>query len=189
MNEKHRRVVKAGFTPKQLNEIALRNQWILFTLFPETEYNPYEIIYLNSTQETAIHYIEDTFLQLPYILVRGKQAEEVLREAESLIPVYLEHEVIELLEKSQAIEDKVLSLYYAAITAPDSFYEYYFNQFIDALNASEVELRHAALIGVGYIGWVEFKPIMTQFIDNETVPDLRHNAQLLLEGFTSRWEN
>lgn len=189
MNEKYRRVVKHGFTPKQLNEIALQNQWVLFTLFPETEHNPYELIYLNTAQDTAIHYIEDTFLQLSYILIRGDQAKKVLQQVESLIPIYPEYEIVELLEKSQTVEDQVLSLYYAAVTASDSFYEYYFERFRTALQSTEVELRHAALIGIGYIGWIEFKPLIQQLLNSESVSDLRHNAQLLLEGFASRWEN
>lgn len=189
MNIKYRRVVKDTFSRKSLNEKANQQQWILFALFPETESNPYEIIYLNPAQDTAIHYIEDDFLQLAYILVRGDQDESVLQEAESVIPVYLEHEIVFFLEKAESIESKVQALHYAAITAPDTFYEYYFNRFLDALKSTDIQVRNAAIIGIGYVGWREFQPVLEQIAESDPVQVLRDNAQKLLEGFSPRWKS
>lgn len=79
-------------------------------------------------------------------------------------------------------EAMITAIHYAAIAAPLHFDPALFQLFQRALNPSDVDVRRAAILGLGYLEQKEFGDILHQLIISDPDQAAREDSRLMLEG-------
>ena len=77
---------------------------------------------------------------------------------------------------------KIQNIYYAAIASPQKYSQEIFNFFETVFSLENADLRSAAILATGYIGWSEFEEILQQVQLNDPNSRVRNDAHIMLDG-------
>jgi hypothetical protein len=131
--------------------------WLLHSVIPQSEQNQYEIIWTTQDQQTSIHYIEDFLINVNYILAKDQEAEKVIEQVRSVLPTYNWQDIQAKWTQAGNTGERVQSIYYAAIVAPQTFDQAVMDFFEVAPSHSDTDVRLAVIVATGYLGWSELR--------------------------------
>ncbi len=141
---------------------------------------PYEQVWANEEQSTAVHYVEDPISGTHYLWVRGEDTPELIVDLRNRLLSFDPEELIELAHEAKTHDDRVKAVFRLAVTfprfEPDVFdvFEAYVTHKPDPL------LRRATLNAIAYCGWPESIPLLERVAKEDEDEQVRQTAQRLL---------
>ena len=65
-------------------------------------------------QQTSIHFVEDFVIDVDYLVIKGPEADDVLKQAVSSLDTYDKNDILELAAKAAGSKERIRAVYYAA---------------------------------------------------------------------------
>lgn len=165
-----------------INGVAWDLNWLMVDVLQKSDEQPYEKIYATGDSKTKIHYIEDFFIGMHYVLAVGPAARTVIEGVSERLDAYDWKDVEALFSVDSLVEERVQAVYAAAILAPSSVDPDRLRFFERVAEDGEERVRLALSIGIGYIGWEACRDLARD-LANDPSERIRKNAELMIEGF------
>lgn len=177
-----------GVAQEQIESLAKELHWELWESTPKTSDTHFEIMWADRATNTSIHYHEDDFIGINYLMVLGENYEKVATHIREHVDVVPRSEVIEFATKAQTDKDLAWAAEGVACTASSIFDKELFTIIERAANSHDKETRYAALTAIGYVEWPECRNLLERIAAHDEDEQNRHNAQKLLETLKDIWE-
>lgn len=150
-----------------------------------TEERPMEIIYNVRGERTFLHYIDDLFLGYPYIAVSGENASELAEAVAEKVRIITAEDVHRAFATPPSDTDSMRRLLAAtALTAPEKADARYLEYLQTGFTHPSPEVRRAAVVAVGYIGWRELAEPLQNLAENDPDADVRRDARAMHAALT-----
>jgi hypothetical protein len=194
-------IFKDASIKQKFIEFALDSGWQLKgTREVDVEnYLPFEIAWVTPDQQTAIHYIEDWYLEdgaiypfslkTPYLIIEGGNLKKTALQVSSFFDTYTDEEIIQWVETASNSEDLISAVVHLAYAAPEQFDTRYFSCLLRVLSNSDTWVRLAAVWAVGCIGWREFQDVLENMSNTDLSSDVKLQASHMLEVFDTPGES
>jgi hypothetical protein len=176
-------VLQESVSEADIDSAAWDNEWSLVKTIKGDENTPHEVIYRTEDEQAFIHYIEDLYIDMAYLVVRSEEPEAAIEEIRASLQTHDEEEIHQMVKDAANIEELVRAVYYAGLAAPQQYDPTSFKLFKDILSSSNPKARRAGITAIGYVGWSEFKEILEKIKEADPEPDVRKDAEIMLEGF------
>ncbi|MFC4000000.1 HEAT repeat domain-containing protein [Nocardiopsis sediminis] len=183
-----RMVLRERFSEAEVEDFAQELGWTRQGVDPADpeEGIDYHVFWAPPGAALALHYTEDDLAGDSYVMVIGKDAAAV-RGAQALVEPRLKTwRSAELLaEVDRAVGPVALAraVLRAGLGAPEEFNEEFFARIGSALQHPDRLVRETAVWAVTFSPYAEYQPALTALRDGDEDPDVRANAEILLEGF------
>jgi len=185
VTSEYRTVLAPAVSREQFQEMALRNEWRVYTIVEPAADRPYEQIWSIDDGTSAAHYVEDDRLRVASVITMGERAAELaemvrhgltaLTPAEVLVWVYA-------LGEEGDPGERVHALGYLAAVAPAEPSDGFVAVLEESLRDHRPEVRQAALYACVYLSWAELVPPVEAVRDNDPDETTRANAAQVLEA-------
>ncbi|HAG81754.1 MAG TPA: hypothetical protein DCL61_11445 [Cyanobacteria bacterium UBA12227] len=175
-------VLQESVSEADIDSAAWDNEWSLVKTIKGDENTPHEVIYRTEDEQAFIHYIEDFYIDMAYLVVRSDEPEKAIEEICSYLPIYDKGEIFEMLKKATKPEEFIQGIYYAGLISPQQYDAEFFELFKQVLSNQDPGVRLAVITAIGYAGWPEFKEILESLIITDSDPEVRQDAEDMLEG-------
>lgn len=174
--------LKPSVARSKINGVAWDLNWLFVDVVQEKDGEPYEKIYTTPDSKTRIHYVEDSFIGVHYVLAAGPSANAVVDTVADRLEAYDWDDVDALFSLDRATDDRVEAVYVAAILAPREYDADVFAFFERASDDDDEQVRLAVSMAIGYVGWEACRQIAQTLMDDSS-ERIRKNARLMDEGF------
>jgi hypothetical protein len=164
--------------------VAWQNDWEAYNVQKREGNSPYILTYVTPDEKSAINYVENYVLDIPHIVIRGEEQGKIAKILSASIDFYRVSELQEFIH-SDPVDDEQLAraIYLFGVAAGrGESNTSYFSTLEFCLTHPVSNVRRAAMLSVGGIGWYEFKPILENIRDNDPDPELRSYANTTLEA-------
>ncbi|EDX77143.1 hypothetical protein MC7420_280 [Coleofasciculus chthonoplastes PCC 7420] len=158
------------------------NWQIIRVIQGDNKITPNEVIYQVPEQKLRVHYIEDFKLGLNYLVIVGHDLEATIEEIHSSLHTYRKNQIFSFMESAKSREDKILSIYYLALVAPNRYNLEIFRIFQDRLFDSDAEIRGATVLAIAYVGWKQFIELLNRLTDIESDQSVKEDCEILCEN-------
>lgn len=162
-------------------------------------YLPLEIAWITPDQQTAIHYIEDWYLEdgtvypfslkTPYLILEGKNIEKAVLLVRSFFDIYSDEEIIQWVQNATDSDDLINAVVHLGYAAPENFDSRFFSSLKTALSNSDTWVRLAAVWASGCIGWCELQEVLKNISVTDSSDDVQLLASQMLEVSNIEGEN
>ena len=169
----------------EINDLTWEKPWFLVKRVDRDPDNriPYELVWKTPDEETSIHYIEDELVQFSYIVVKGSDSQEVADEIRSGMAMYSVDDIFRWLDEARPGGDMMQAVAHLGVAAPRRFDSAFFGRFEQAFASSDPEVRRTAIWSCGYPAWPEFLSILERLSTEDSHPEVREDAGILLASF------
>jgi hypothetical protein len=165
---------------------AIRKKWKLIKQHPATDDAPLELVYaVSSDKKTTISYVEDHFVMVRYLVIRGKELEKARRLVETTFDCYDDEEIIDNAENAKDAQAQVDWLMLVTVIGPQLEKPRFVKLIKKRLSSKEAPVRRAALIAVSWLEWPEFRADVEK-LATDKVRDVREDAKRLVEAYRLR---
>jgi hypothetical protein len=127
----------------------------------------------------AIHLVDDRPIGTLYFISASDEAAEHIRQG---CAVWSFADAVAAISSVQDRDGTMLSIYAAALTAPDTYDEKLVTAFSTAAHDPDLAIRQAVVIATSYLPWSALVDLTRTIRDTDPDPDVRATAQTLLEG-------
>ena len=181
--QKARFLLKESVSEDEIYTAALNNDWLWWDKTLSSEDNPYEVVWITDDEQKTIHYIEDHLINLRYLVAQGNDVEQLVEQIHSSLATYNKEEIRQLVEKATTRDEQVSAIYQVGIAAYQDYDSDFFELFKIGLSNPDAEVRKAAILAVGYVGWSEFREILQHLKTDDPDLTVRERASIMLEGY------
>lgn len=146
----------------------------------------YHVVWAPPGAAISLHYTEDDLARDSYVTVIGKDAAAVHGAQVLVEPRLNTWPLAELLAEVDGASTPVLlarAVLRAGLGAPETFDEGFFARINAALQHPDRRVRETAVWAVTFSPYAEYRPALTAIRESDEDPELRDNAEILLEGF------
>ena len=197
---KQNTIFKKARIKQDFYEFANNNGWQLkASREVDVENNlPLEIAWVTPDLQTAIHYIEDWYLEdggiypfslkTPYLIIEGNNLKKIAQQVSSFFDTYSDEEIIRWVETATDSDDLIDAVVHLAYAAPEHFDSRYFSSLQIALSNSDTWVRLAAVWAIGCIEWRELQGILKNLSKSDPSQDVQLQASQMLEVFDAEGE-
>lgn len=182
------RVPLKDVTIDDVDTLAWREDWSFQASIPRTQDNPYEVIF-TAEDGTSIHYIEDFLLGVNYLLLEGEEPGPLAEDIRKKLPTYSVDETKRLVAQGKTRDELIGAIYLAAAATSPRFDESLFKLFEIALESDDPDVRSAAILGMGYAAWPEFKALLRRIEATDPDSRVRGDARAMLDSLERVWPN
>lgn len=148
---------------------------------------PYEKVWILPPDDaTSLHYIDDTYAEKRYLIIKGEEVDKVAAcfySADVIVPV---SESIERYEHAGTNAEAADALISACLTASRDDEETIKRVLKDAIRRKDQTLREAAVVGVSYLGWESLIPVLQSVVKAEDDPAAQRVARDLADFMKSQ---
>lgn len=135
---------------------------------------------------THIVYLEDPYIGVHYVSITGDSLVPVAEDIRSALDCWEFEEVLRQATGSADRDAKIRGIYIGALSASRGERDRLVSTFQQFAGDSDADIRHALLVGIGYVGPDErLRRIAEELRDNDPDGNVRRDAELLLEGLGS----
>ena len=166
--------------------LALDNGWALQGFYEATEQKPKQTIYKDFDDRHTIHFVDDEYIQVHYVLVRGPTPDDVLAGAEKTIPCFDDEELWELSEAAVEPWEHIRALYYLGVSAPREPEQRRIDYFVEQAQNDVPEIRRAAIVAMGYANWDSLAEALAKIAQEDADLSIRAHAASLREGYEQK---
>lgn len=128
---------------------------------------------------TSVHYIEDNFINLDYVMVLGENYKLVAPLITEHVRVVPRSEVIQYAKDAQTWEEMAYAVEGVAATASSEFDTELFGIIGRAIHHDNEEVRHAALRAIAYVEWHECANLILELAAHDPNNEIKSNAAKL----------
>jgi hypothetical protein len=182
------RVPLKNVTINEVDTLAWREEWSIQASIPRTQDNPYEVVF-TAEDGTSIHYIEDFLLGVSYLLLRGEEPALVAERVRKKLPTYSVDEIKRLVAQGKTRDEQIRAIYLVAAATTPRFDASLYRLFEITLASNNPEVRSAAILGMGYAAWPEFKALLQPIEATDPDARVREDARAMLESLERVWRN
>jgi hypothetical protein len=181
--QKARFLLKESVSEDEIYTAALNNDWLWWDKTLSSEDNPYEVVWITDDEQKSIHYIEDHLINLRYLVAQGDDVEQIIKQIHSSLDIYNNAEIRQLVEKASTRDEHICAIYQVGIAASQDYDSEFFELLKIGLSNPDAEVRKAAILAVGYVGWSEFREILQHLKTDDPHLMVRERASIMLEGY------
>lgn len=135
---------------------------------------------------TGIVYLEDPYIGVNYVVITGDSVVPVAEDIRSALDCWTFEEVVSQATGSTDRDAKIRGIYIGALSASAAERDRLVSTFQQLAGDSDADIRHALLVGIGYVGPdVRLRHIAEGLCVNDPDDEVRRDAELLLEGLGS----
>jgi predicted SprT family Zn-dependent metalloprotease len=175
---------------EDFSRVAWQNDWEPWNIQKKSENLQYIMTYMTRDEKTGINYLENDILEVFYIIIRGENQEKIAEILANKLDFYNIAELQNFIH-SDPKDDKELAraIYLFAVSVEgESFNANHFATFEYCLTHSISNVRRAAMMAAGSVGWQEFQPILEKIRVEDPDLELRGYANTTLEAMqTCHW--
>lgn len=181
-------VLDESVTEANVDSTGWDLQWSIGKVIKAEGNTPRQVIYYEEEegQKTFIRYIEDFYIDLPYIEVYGKNdssVKSVVEEIHDFLPTHSITEVIEMVKKANTRDELLLAMRYLGIGCGGQTITPEIIELFQKLAFNpDPDMREAGIITMVYAGAPEFEEIFEYLAKNDSEPDIREHAARSLKG-------
>ena len=186
MMKSQRLVLRDALDMKKIDSLAWDESWRIYNLVQASDKQPWEKIWLAKDDRVEIHLIKDHLIEVDYFLVRSRSV-----PVEPYVRVIADNFAVDTLKwliaragKGERREERLEAMYRMAVAAGDRVNDGVVAVIEDAFRSSDPEIRHGAIVAVGYIEWPEMRPVLEAAAEDDDA-DVRSDARLMLEGLAA----
>lgn len=177
-------VLQETVSERDVDSAAWDNDWSLIQTIKADENTPHEVIWQDTFQNVNIHYIEDFYIDVAYIVLRGEDLAPVVEDICAKLPIYTEDDVFKMLENSSNDQENLIkAIYYLGLMAPQQYSLKFFTIFKDLLSHRNSIIRSTVITAIGYVGWQAFKSLLESVHQSDPDAEVRKDAEVMLSGF------
>jgi hypothetical protein len=142
----------------------------------------------NRNETVLLTYRDDAFINLNWVKITylklnaQKDFDHVVSRVREKVPTYSLEELQEMFSNTSDLENKLFAIYAACVSAPWDFNQSYFDAVKTWASHENPTIRAACIIGIGYIGLTEYKPILEQLTHDKNL-EVQSRALNMLESF------
>ncbi|MDQ2809091.1 MAG: hypothetical protein M3Z04_19630 [Chloroflexota bacterium] len=144
---------------------------------------PDEVIWETDDQATTIHYIDDLLVQFPYLVVKGRDKEAMVKILRENLALYSADELLQEARTAQTRAEKKETVARLGVGAPLAYNEDFFQLLHDAMNDPEPEVRRVAVWVATYPAWAQLRKPLEQVRDEDSDEEVRDDARVVLASF------
>lgn len=182
---KTRVVLRPEVTLDEVEEAALDLDWLLVRNWPASDKRPYEDIYLDRDEQTAIHYLDDHLVGLRYLVINGPDAGEVEREAREALPTYQPEHATAAWAAASTPEQKINAVNVLALATDPAERDGAVEALQSAAADLDREVRRAVILATTYVGWPELRALLSS-MEHDADESVRQDARWALEGLAEQ---
>jgi hypothetical protein len=148
----------------------------------------FERVVENQNETVLLTYRDDAFINLNWVKVTALKANaqkdfnHVVSRVREKVPGYSLEELQAMFSSTSDLEQQLFAVYAACVSAPWEFDQSYFDAVNTWVSHENPTIRAACIIGIGYIGLTDYKPILERLSTDEN-PEVQTRAVSMLEGF------
>lgn len=174
-------IAKSKLNADAVFDLATASYWVWQDEREKTEKEPYQLIFLNGSLDTRIHYLEDVFGS-QYFYTEGVKTEQVAAQLREMGVVYDRNEVLSHAIHPQSEQELAKTIFELGLLAPPEKDATLLEIFQDAFAHPSYFVRQAAVWTGGYVDWPEIKALVEK-ATKDSDPRVREDAELMLEAY------
>lgn len=178
----HRVPLRESVNRATLEDAAWSNGWLLWNEIERSDSTPHEVVWVLKDQKTSIHFVEDFVIDVDYLVIKGPDADKVLKEAVSSLDSYDKNDILELAKKAAKPEERIRAVYYAGAAGAGPFDRDLFGVIERAAEDEDAKVRRAAIVATGYLEWAQARKLLERLARDDPDDRVREDAKLMLEG-------
>lgn len=114
--------LQESVSERDVDATAWDNDWSLLRTIKADDDTPHEVIWQDPVENVEIHYIEDFYIGLAYLVLQGEDLKSVFEDIQVSLPIYVENDVFKMLVKSRDDQENLVkAIYYLGLIAPREF--------------------------------------------------------------------
>lgn len=157
--------------------------WLYWESFQKSEANPREVVWMTQDKETTIHIIEDHFIEMSYLVIRGPNSSVVATKLQSFPEVLNQEDVLIRLNEDLDMEELKYTIFAAAIAASSDDRESLINAFRDIFNHQNTSIRLIGLEAASYVDWSEMKELVEHVSRSDPSKQVKQYSYALLDAY------
>ncbi|WP_326606272.1 hypothetical protein OG930_31375 [Streptomyces sp. NBC_01799] len=182
MSTSVRIVLKREVSLDDVGVVAYDQQWGITSVTRKNE-SPRRQAWSTPSRNTSITFLEDPYLGLRYIVVKGPEFADVSRVIRSSLACWTIEEALTFLMESGERDQKIHGIYLVAASSPTAESRTVMEALRTVSHDADPEVRRALLVGMGYVGhWPVVRSIAESLHNNDPDEIVRRDAGFLLEG-------
>jgi HEAT repeats len=192
LHEKHYRfAIKKEFTQEEFGRFIYFERDYDSDNFIRPGEDPsinYQSTFVTQNKSILITYRDDAFINLNWVKVTyinptaHKDFNHFVSQVREKVPKYSLEELQGVFSSASDLENQLFAVYAACVSAPWEFDISYFDAVKNWASHENPIVRAACIIGIGYIGLTEYKPILEQLSQDEN-SEVQSRALTMLESF------
>ncbi|MEU9012272.1 HEAT repeat domain-containing protein [Streptomyces sp. NPDC048479] len=182
MSTSVRIVLKPEVSLDDVGVVAYDQQWGITSVTRKNE-SPRRQAWSTPSRNTSITFLEDPYLGLRYIVVKGPEFADVSRIIRSSLACWTIEEALTFLMESGDRDHKIHGIYLVAASSPSVESGTVLEALRTVSHDADPEVRRALLVAMGYLGqWPVVRSIAESLQNNDPDEGVRRDAGYLLEG-------
>ncbi|MFF3455048.1 HEAT repeat domain-containing protein [Streptomyces sp. NPDC002730] len=162
--------------------IAEMNDWDL-RIMGNRKAEVYVDKWITSDGRAEIHYVEDPMTGLPFVTFRGEGSDDAAQLVGESCHLWAFQEALDTIDSAQNRDDRLTAIYAATLTAPEREVDSLVETFRSLATDPDPGVRQSVVVATGYLPWPALVELVQHLAETDPVDHVRHNAQVLLEGF------
>ncbi|BAZ12419.1 hypothetical protein NIES4071_42500 [Calothrix sp. NIES-4071] len=180
-------VLKESVKNDDISRLAWQQNWELDDISPRTEKTPLTKIWTTPDEQTGIHYIEDFYINARYILIRGKNQEEIAEKIRASLATYSIYELQEKLEKVTEKKECIGVILRLSAASTQDYEPKIFHDLKTMMYDSDADVRKAAIFSTTYLGWQEFREPLEELKNNDPDASVQKFAAVNLASLAKNY--
>lgn len=185
-----RLMLGAGYSEESVRDLASAAGWNQIVERPaDIQRNIARCVIWNVIPGLTVSYYYENPAEASCLIIRSARDEAEIREIERLLMQVIDFVNDEDLLASPAartgssLRERILGLLRLGLGAPVNIDQRYFDRLATATNDSDPDIRIAAVRGIIYTEWPQFKPLLGYLVDHDPKRSIRKLARQALLVF------
>ncbi|HKS44901.1 MAG TPA: hypothetical protein VJT49_07240 [Amycolatopsis sp.] len=175
-------VLDPGVTRHEFRRLASVLGWTVRGFGKDLPDEPFEEAWGTRGQRHEVHFVEDPFVGLSYLLLDSADREPVLDEVKDRLHVWSVEETIGSLRDAPSPQLRAERVRILALCAPSDQEEASVAAFGSAAQDPSEEVRESVVFAGAYLpGWSALREILGRMAASDASPAIRADAQAMLE--------
>lgn len=167
--ERARYVLKDHVRREHVDEVALREAWLLQKEVPSRGLTPFQKHWATPDMRTGIVYCEEASISVRFIELRALDLEKASAHLASLVDLYRPDELETLAVDAETADACMDAIRKASIAAPKEIHPTFFEIFLRGMRHPDARVRVAAIEAAPYVKWRQLE---------EPLAELSHDGQV-----------
>ncbi|MBV9883213.1 MAG: HEAT repeat domain-containing protein [Sphingomonadaceae bacterium] len=176
--------------PEDFREGAARMGWELVKEHPAGRDSTYEQIYRAGREGTStVHYIEDQFVKVRYVFIRGPEADELAEQVMDIFDHAPDASLLAAAEKDREdLQTMVNWMLSATVLGDQAGHERLVALIEKRLAHEDPGVRRIALLAASWLEWPDFRATIERMAEADPDEDVRADAAKLAGAYRQRDE-